>query len=259
MSTLKGKTIITTCAEFKANKVKQILKPKEAIVYNFPLISIQPADEHKEQIKKDLAHLSNMDWIVFTSTNGVKYFFHWLSEFNIKIDYAEYKFACIGSATNAELRKFGASSEFNIEAKDATEFAENLSKHLGNSKKQILIPSGNIAKESIENVLGGKHSIQKVVVYNTFENTHQIKELSDLIRNNSTCYVLFLSPSAVRGFKNSLTADVLISSVKCIPIGKITNLELTRNGFTPLIIPEIPNIESMIITLENYIERNIEN
>ncbi len=72
-----------------------------------PMIKLIPLDDYSEADKK-LKKLSSFDWLVFTSTNGVKFFFQRL--FDIGLDaraLGSVKVAAIGTTTAEMLRTFG--------------------------------------------------------------------------------------------------------------------------------------------------------
>ena len=78
MSALNGKIILSTCSVDKAQKITSSFQSKGARVCNFPMIDIHEASNNFEQIKDTFNKIDSYNWIVFTSTNGVQFFFHWL-------------------------------------------------------------------------------------------------------------------------------------------------------------------------------------
>lgn len=254
MLALKGKVIITTCAKDKAAKIEKLLADKEVQVFNFPLIQIEPATNNLNEIKAVLSVVNNCHWIVFTSTNGVKFFLYWINELAIDFDSVKFKFAAIGKSTGEELKRNGIIPTYESQGKDAIEFGHELLDLVGSPNQKILIPSGNISMKSIEQVMREYHHITTVVVYNTIENGTKDKSLHRLINQHNQCLFLFLSPSAVRAFVKSIPYKTALSKLKCVPIGITTQKELVNCGLTSLFTPSIPNVENMIFEMEQYFE-----
>ncbi|MBI9068097.1 MAG: uroporphyrinogen-III synthase [Salinivirgaceae bacterium] len=252
MSILNEKIFITTCAEDKAEKFKTLLEPKGAQVANFPLISIHPANDNSQVILKELSELETYNWIVFTSTNGVKYFFYWIVKLFINFNFHKFKFAVIGNATYAELETYGIKADFNGESQDSNAFAKQLDEFINDKTQKFLYPTGNLTMKNIENAVNVNHSFKKLVVYNTIESKAINNELSDILQKDVYDLVLFLSPSAVRGFVNSISNTVNLKLIKAIPIGIVTKQAMEDVGIKPAFTPSIPNIEIMVNEIENY-------
>lgn len=252
MSALKGKIFVTTCAEDKAEKFKNLLEPKGAEVANFPLITIHPAKENSQIIFKTFSEIDTYSWIVFTSTNGVKYFFYWMLKLNINVDLRNFKFAVIGKATYSELESYGVKADFNGKSKDSHEFAIKLNKVIKDKSQKVLFPTGSLTMQNIEKVVSANHTFKQLVVYNTIESKEINNHLSGILLEDAYHLVLFLSPSAVRGFVNSITNSIDLTLINAIPIGSVTRKAMEDVGIKPLFTPSLPNIETMVNEIENY-------
>ena len=253
MAGLKGKIIITTCAEDKALRISAILKPKGVEMHNFPLIDVQEAFNNTKEIEIAFKTLDSFNWIVFTSTNGVKFFQHWLKKLDRTVNYTKVKTAAIGSSTAEAMLKAGWVPNYVSKGKDSTEFAKELLEVIP-GKKKILLPTGNLAPDSMQNVLNKKHDCHKVVVYNTYKSEIKNQDLQKRVSSNKYDLILFLSPSAVNSFMSVIDKTTRIEKLNCAAIGVTTKQALTNYGVNPAVVPDIPDIEHLVTEIERYFE-----
>ena len=83
-----------------------------AHVYEFPTIEIQPLDDY-EDVENAVMRLPMQDWVVFTSVNGVKYFWKQLDEVGLDSRvFGGIQVAAIGPATADALRERGIKPDF---------------------------------------------------------------------------------------------------------------------------------------------------
>ncbi|MGE4288191.1 MAG: uroporphyrinogen-III synthase [Salinivirgaceae bacterium] len=256
MSGLHGKTFIATCAEDKTQVLKKLLEPKGARVLSFPLIHIVPAVDKFSEISKELGKRSSYQWIIFTSTNGVANFFYWLNELHLSFQASDYKFAVIGRATGESLIQQGIYPHFTSESADSVEFASQLQQVLGYESQKILVPTGNLASNNLEKILGKQHQIKYLVVYKTETPAVIDKAICTQIEATAYDMIFFLSPSAVNAFVSIFQQRISVSSIHSAAIGKVTQRAMEQNGIEPKFVPSLPNLELMVEELEHYYKNN---
>lgn len=250
MSGLMGKHIITTCASNKADRLHNLLSKKGALVYNYPMIKTTAIDQSQLEINI-LNKLASYHWVIFSSTNAVKYFFYWLNKFKINISRSAIKYAVIGTATQNELLKHNTIADFIGKSKDSSEFAREFSTRIKDGQK-ILWATGDLSMNNIPNILGKHHEIKKLLIYQTQVANEVNLKLIDTISNNKEIIGIFLSPSAVTGFYNATDNKVDYQRIKFIPIGNTTAAAIENFNQNPLFIPSTPNIEILVNELNNY-------
>lgn len=93
-----------------------------------------------ERVESDFSDISDFEWVIFTSGNGVKYFFE-----NVRLQGLDLrklsgaKFACVGAATAAKLSEYGFYADFIPPKADARSLTEGLK---GVPADKILFPCG---------------------------------------------------------------------------------------------------------------------
>lgn len=256
MSSLEGKKIIATCEEEKALKVRNIFAPYGAVMQIFPLIETYEALDNIEKIRQQFASIHNKDWLIFTSTNGVKFFFHWIGKLKVDFDKHQFNYAVIGKATGNRLKQEGIEPTYIGYGRSSTEFGNELISIIGPAPQQILIPTGNMASNHLNNLLNEKYNCSKMVVYNTSIIQSPDPAFIELLDKDDYDLLLFLSPSAVDGFFQFAANKFKIKNPRTTAIGPTTRKALLDRGVEPLFVPSQPNLELMAAELEKYFENN---
>lgn len=109
---LHGKTILITRAAGQASQFTRLLQAQGATVLELPAIEIVPPSSW-ELLDGAIAHLSQFNWLVLTSTNGVDFFFERLQALGQDARaLAGVKIAVVGKKTAACLKQYGLQPDF---------------------------------------------------------------------------------------------------------------------------------------------------
>ena len=244
---LFGKKILVTRTRQQASKLTKQLEKLGAEVIEFPTIKISPPSDNFESLDAEIKNLSNFDWIIFTSANGVEKFFERLKFFKLdaRIFYNA-KVAAIGSATAEKLSDFGIVADL-----VPAEFrAEGLISELKDkvTDKKILIARAEVAREILPRDLekcGAKVTVAKVY------KTENAAENFSKIANEKIDLVTFTSSSTVENFVAAVGADFL-QKTKTAAIGSITAETLKNFGVTADIVAEKFTITGLVDAIKNY-------
>ncbi|NEO98965.1 MAG: uroporphyrinogen-III synthase [Symploca sp. SIO2E9] len=110
--TLKGKTILVTRSAGQSSKFTQLLQGEGARVIEMPALVIGPPSNW-EGLDSAITCLSDFDWLILTSTNGVDYFFERLwKQGKDASALAAIKIAVVGRKTAASLNKRNLQPDF---------------------------------------------------------------------------------------------------------------------------------------------------
>lgn len=222
---LFGKRIIITRARKQASDLVKMLSDLGADCIESPSIKvIEPSDY--TPMDNAIENMPKYDWVVFTSVNGVEYFFDRL--FSKGYDVRKLhtiKTACIGPATAEKLRGFGLKSDIipkNYRAESVVDAFQNEAV----KDKNILIPRAEQARPVLPVELKKMGAIvDEVVAYRTIEVTENAEVLIDQLRSGSVDAVTFTSSSTVKNFVAVLPeAEItdIMKNVKVACIGPIT-------------------------------------
>src|SRR6266550_6982301 len=101
---LAGRTVVITRAQDQAEEFVTQLERYGAKVVLCPTIEICELESY-ERLDEAIEHLYGYDWIIFTSVNGVDYFFQRLKSRDRDVsELDELKVCAIGEATAGKLR-----------------------------------------------------------------------------------------------------------------------------------------------------------
>ncbi|MBW4516981.1 MAG: uroporphyrinogen-III C-methyltransferase [Timaviella obliquedivisa GSE-PSE-MK23-08B] len=109
---LTGKTIIVTRAAGQSSQFTHLLEEQGATVVEMPALEIgQPSSW--EALDTAIAQISQFDWLILTSTNGVNYFFErLLAQGKDARALAGIKVAVVGQKTADSLKQYGIQPDY---------------------------------------------------------------------------------------------------------------------------------------------------
>ena len=172
--------------------------------------------------KVDSYIFKHVDWIFFSSKNGIDYFFR-LNPLLPK----DVKFGVVGRGSEDALRKLGKVPDFVGESSDTKEVAEEFAAVANGSN--VLFPMAKDSLRTIQQGLAPETKITELVVYETILLEEVDKSFADVM--------IFTSPSNVEAyFENNL----LDPGQQVIAIGKSTGKKLQEMNVSYL-LPASPD------------------
>jgi uroporphyrinogen III methyltransferase/synthase len=228
----------------------------------FPTIQILPPSSWAE-CDRALASLRRYSGIVFTSANGVEYFFQRAETRGLNaLDLGGVEIWCIGTRTGEALAGRG------LKVRDLPEHftSASLSRLLATDElqgKHILLPQGDLARSELQTALSAQGAIpDPVVVYRTvpavpLEGDRILEEL----RKGAFDAVAFASPSAVKNFLlvfSDFPSTELGHHTKVAAIGPTTRDALVDLGVVPDIVATVSTGEGLVEAIQNFFETHHE-
>ncbi len=218
----------------------------------FPTIKIKSLTETNEFLRM-LAKITEYDWIIFTSANGVRIFFEALQ--NLDKDarvFGSAKIAAIGDGTAAKLSEFGIKADFVPSVFTGKELGKQLIAFTNlRSKKVLLLRSKIASKELIELLDKAGAEVQDVAVYTAVEEKSKCTWLIEEISNGRIDWLTFASPSSVNGFFEQVSSDVVNSGkVKVASIGPVTSERLKTLGVRIDVTAEDHTLDGLLDAIE---------
>lgn len=235
---LKHKTIVLTRAQDQASALHALLESQGARVLDLPLISISP-DYDVETLQDVFQDIALYEWIVFTSQNGVKYFFEFFfKRFQDLRCLGPMRIACVGEATAKALRKLHLEVDFCPQEATAKALATELVKEQSLEHSKVLVISGNLNSKDLPRILEqeGKAIVDTLQVYKTEHQSVLGHPSSEAFRKTGADAILFTSPSTVHAFY-AQAKDLQISPGGKAPLagsmGPSTSEALKSYGLSP--------------------------
>ncbi|MHC4310462.1 MAG: uroporphyrinogen-III C-methyltransferase [Planctomycetota bacterium] len=197
------------------------------IIIHRPLIKSVPLDDYT-QADKVLKQLDNFDWIVFTSTNGVEFFFQRLNAVGLDTrSIGTVKVAAIGKTTAEKLKTFGVLVDIQPKLESSTGLLEEFKK-VSIKGKRILLVRPKVGSSMLLDGLADA-AIEAVVVY---RNVNIEPEETDF---DFIDQILFTSGSTIRAFLklNGSIPD----GVKVYCLGQPTLNEAKKHNIPAELLP----------------------
>jgi len=252
---LFGKRIVVTRAREQASDLLKRLGDLGAGCLEFPTIEILPAEDEKP-LNQAIESLSDYDWIVFTSVNGVSFFFQRLFALNKDVRSLHHMHtAAIGPSTAKRLSGFGFNSDIIPETYRAESVVEAFRKE--NIKdKRILLPRAREARPVLPDELRKMGaSVDEVTVYHTRKNSQLTDILIKELAEKSIDLITFTSSSTVKNFKELMPSknfEHLVEGVTVASIGPITSETARKMGFDVHITAESFDIPGLCEAILKY-------
>jgi uroporphyrinogen III methyltransferase/synthase len=253
---LFGRGIVITRPEAQAEEFAELLLTQGARVITFPVIRIAPP-ETWGPLDQALGRLETYHWIVFTSANGVSFFFRRLREGGRDVrDLKGIRIATIGPATAAAVEALGirvdiVPEEFISEGVVRAFAGENL------RRRRVLLPRAEGARDVIPEGLaemGAK--VDVATAYRTVRSDREAAELLPLFAGGKVDVITFTSPSTVTHFLGIMGPGFRFPpKVRIACIGPVTAAAARKAGLTVDILQERYTIPELVDAIAAYFER----
>ncbi len=243
---LLGKRVLITRARDQAGALVDRLAELGAEPIEFPTIQIIPPQDFGP-LDAAIGRLPAYDWVIFTSVNGVAFFWERLAATGKNaraLDHAQ--IGAIGPATAQALMQCGLRVHFT-----PTQFiAESILDTIGNvAGKRILLPRADIAREALADGLRKRGAlVDEIAAYRTVP-ARLSPDLRDAVLGGRIDIATFTSSSTVRNFVHALggidPAEALRGAqIACI--GPITAQTARELGLRVDIIAKEHTIEGLV-------------
>ena len=232
----------------------ELLEDLGAEIISFPTIEIVPPESY-DTLDQAIASVESYDWLIFTSRNGVKYFFKRFFEKDSDIrDLKGIKICAIGTKTAAEVNTYGIKVDLVPDEFRAEGLVELFEKFQGSKGKglkglRFLLPRAEKAREIFpEKVreLGGE--IDVPVAYRTIKPEFHGKRLRRFLREGRISIATFTSAATFNNFREIMGTDAeeFLRGLVIAVIGPVTAKAVEKAGLHVDIMPKEATIEAMV-------------
>ncbi|WP_330942330.1 uroporphyrinogen-III synthase [Bacillus velezensis] len=243
---LQGKTVLVTRNKRQAAPFRQKVEALGGTAVSTSLIAFQEAlpDECADSLREDL---SEPGWLVFTSVNGVRFFFSYLDQHGLALPERK-KIAAVGEKTARALKERGARTDAMPDEYVAECLADTLKRHASAAEPVSLI-KGNLSRDVIKAELEPLgYQIREWVLYNTIQDEKGMDELRRAASRSHFDFITFTSSSAVHTFMHAVGDGEKAwenSGASYISIGPLTEKALLEYGISSH-VPDTYTIEGML-------------
>lgn len=252
---LFGKRVLVTRALEQAGEFARVLEREGAEPIAFPTIKTKPMPGWWG-LDRAIKRLSTYDWAIFTSVNGVKYFFERIKALDLDLrELKGVKICAVGPMTARAVASFGLRVDLTPKEYRAESLVEALGKR-GIKGKRFILPRALKAREVIPadiRRLGGK--IDVVPTYKTVKPAKEAGWLKDLLSGGGVDCITFTSASTVTNFVSLFKRSELmglLSSSRVACIGPVTAEAAKAYGINVDIMPKDYTIPALTEAMARY-------
>lgn len=256
---LFGRRVAITRTRDQNSELREKLETLGAEVLELPLITISK-DVDKHGLVEILTELGTYDWIVFTSANGVRYFFEeFLKGFGDIRALGLLRFACIGRATAREIERHHIRVECMPDTATGASLADALIETGSLDSAKIIVVTGNLNRDKLVRKLEAARAIvDRLPLYRTEKTDLTADPVADDFRQHGADAILFASSSAAESYHAQADNLRLAPEAKKPLVGSIgeqTSESLTACGLPPDFIAARPSLDALIAALGQQLAR----
>jgi uroporphyrinogen III methyltransferase / synthase len=229
---LEGRSVIVTRARAQASVLAATLRDAGAEVLELPLIRIEPPASW-ESLDALLEDPGRYDWVVFTSTNGVDFFFRHLRDSGrVPESLVGCRIGAVGRATARALEDEGIRVDAVPRRFEAIELLPMLGETV-DGLRVALVRAAAGREELVDALRAGGARVDLAVAYETYREQEHVDTIRGIIRACRLDIVTFTSPSTVAGFFEPLSEEERVAALEqatFCSIGRVTTSALARAG-----------------------------
>lgn len=254
---LFGKGVVITRPAIQSESFAELLHEQGARVIHFPTIHIAPPQSWNK-LDEALEELASFQWIIFTSANGVRFFFRRLKEKGGDVrEMKGIRICTIGPATADAVEALGIRVDL-VPETFISEGVVRAFEKIDIRGSNILLPRAEVARDVIPRGLEKLGAGVRVAdAYRTISADTDKTEFISLLKEEKVDVITFTSPSTVKGFLDIMGGDfALPERVRIAAIGPITADAAKKAGLRIDIVQDQYTIPGLVSSLVNYYKRN---
>ncbi len=250
---LAGKTVLITRARDQSAEFAGQLRDLGAEVIEFPTIEIVPPASW-EGLDRAFDRMNSYDWIIFTSANGVEFFWKRLNEKGKDQGLlSALKVCAIGPGTARQLKESRIAVDYTPKEFVAEAILKGF-EEMAVKGRRILLARAKVARDVLpEGLRKMGAEVDVVEVYQTAKPKNGSKRLRELLTDRRIDVVTFTSSSTVNHFIGLLKEEdlkPLLKNIAIACIGPVTAETAKGQGMEVRIQPNqytIPGLTRAIV------------
>lgn len=215
---LFGRRVLVTRSREQASALCAAVEELGGEPIEFPVIQIEEPPDYAP-LDRAIARLGHYQWIIFTSANGVRYFFRRLWEQGGDVrDLQGINIAAIGPQTRAAVEGLGIRVTYVPEEYRAEAVVEGLRASLS-AGQAVLLPRADIARDVLSRELRQMGlEVDEVTAYCTVAGARNAEPMREMLLAGQIDYITFTSSSTVRNFVQALGEPDLPGLLQSRPV-----------------------------------------
>ena len=250
---LSGRRIVVTRAREQSSELAAKLHGLGAEVLELPLITVSK-EVNKQTLHDVLTEFASYDWIVFTSANGVRFFFEeFYRIFEDVRSLGLVRFAAVGDTTAKAIVEQHIKVECQPKVATAVALADELIATGSLDSAKVLVITGNLNRDELTTKLEGARAIvDQLQVYKTEKTDLSSEPSAADFRARGADAILFASSSAVQSFVDQASALKLAKDARrplAGSIGPQTSETMKKVGMPLDFEAKTPSLDALVEAL----------
>lgn len=229
---LFGQRIVVTRPADEADRSAAILEALGAEVLIAPTVEIGPPLEYGP-VDRAIDRLTSFDWLVFTSSNGVRYFFERLEALGRDLRAVGHlRFAAIGPGTAEALAGYRLKADVVPESYRSESLAELLTEHARGAR--ILLARANRGRRLLQEELAKVAHVEQVAVYRNSDAASLPVAVLDRIAEGSVDWITLTSAAITERLHALLSEEArarIGSQVRLASLSPVTTAAAIQLGW----------------------------
>ncbi|MDA1055350.1 MAG: uroporphyrinogen-III C-methyltransferase [Planctomycetota bacterium] len=248
---LFGQRILVTRPRGQTHKLAELLEELGAEAVIQPAIEIsEPADW--QPVDEAIKTLSSFDWLVFSSSNGVRYFIDRLLATGLDVRaLGGIKLAAIGPGTADELSRY----HLNVDLQPSEFRAESLAAELAplaNGKRFLLARASRGREVLADEITSGGGAVTQIVVYDSINVDSPDSDIAADLAAGKIHWVTVTSSAIARSLASMFGSK--LSKTRLASISPITSTTLRECGSEPAVEATEYTMAGVARAIEQHIQ-----
>jgi len=240
---LAGLRVVVTRAAEQAGTLSEKLSTLGATVIDLPAIELKPPED-SGPLDRAIAAIADYDWLLFTSANGVRFFFERARQTGASLTGLRARVAAVGPITAAAAREHG----LKVHLVPPSYLAESLAEAFAEEPlegKRVLLPRARVARDVIPNEL--IHRGADLDIVEAYRNAvpANLESRARRVLALRPDWITFTSGSTIKNIIAAAGRDYL-HEVKIASIGPVTSEAATRHGLHVTFEAHPSTIEALV-------------
>lgn len=252
---LFGRRVLVTRSAGQTGELAQRIDEWGGEPVEWPAIALKEPSDPAAAAAADaaLARLDAYDWAVFTSVNGVAFFFRRLKTLGLDVRrLAQAKIAAVGPKTAEALAERGLVVDVMPEARYQAEgLLEALLPHLS-SGQHVLLARGDLARDVLPEALAARGvRVTEAIVYENAPAGREAADIAELLERGAIHAATFTSASTVHRLCDALEASGApagerLAKAAVVCIGPLTAAAAEKRGLKVAAVAREATLDGLV-------------
>ncbi len=257
---LFGQSVVITRPAHQSAEMFARLTELGAEVLELPALRIEPPADWRD-VDGAIDDLDRYGWLVFTSANGVRYFFDRLLATGRDVRaVGAARLAAIGAATARELERFHLRADVIPESANSESLVQAINTRRGVGAARLLLLRADRGREALaDGFRDAGVEFDEVAVYRHIDATDWDAAVVERIARGEVDWITLTSPRIVRCLAGHLPEPArqqLRKRIKLASISPLTSFAAREVGFEVAVEAPAADTDAMIRTMVEFVRRS---